>query len=582
MARAHAIHDGQAACNSCYVRDFKPVSCTGCGTLTRSYRGEQPSYCRSCRNKGKPCVRCSKLILGKAGFVTPTGPACASCAPYLKDQRPCSICGSLSHRLSRAPRVGINEPACKPCIEQKTHATCPSCGKYRPPFAANRKGVIVCKKCHGDDGFVCSQCGNEGVRHSAIKCKDCYWKDHLNSVVTEHSRTYRNPWVRQAMVGYAATMAKESGAGRAIFQVRKDAPIFSKLDTLYQDPSKVSASDLATDFGRGAFWKNPNAFSYFFKEEVFPIASKLELEDFKLLSSQQKSLIKIGGKWYSKLVLDYHSELLRVRQYRSDKGATSSMSTISSHLLAARRFLEVASAEGITSETQITDEHIDLFLTLNPGYTTSVRRFVHWLNANARLFRKLKLQKTQRTSNLNHVLPVTSQSQLYNGWISASGTETKPALIGIFMLNYGQNGKQATKIRLDQLTLLEDGRYAIAFKRVPIPLQPEESDLVKRYLAERRRWSVIDSIDDNPWLFPGRGWREHLTSASITAYLRRWHVSATQLFATAMYQAYADGLGHPNVLVEAFGVTRFTAIKYYALFNPRLQNASKLRNVSGR
>lgn len=56
----------------------------------------------------------------------------------------------------------------------------------------------------------------------------------------------------------------------------------------------------------------------------------------------------------------------------------------------------------------------------------------------------------------------------------------------------------------------------------------------------------------------------------MSHYLKKHDVAAEQLFATAIYQAYLNGIRHPKVLVRAFGITSTTAVKYLHFIDPRL------------
>lgn len=73
--------------------------------------------------------------------------------------------------------------------------------------------------------------------------------------------------------------------------------------------------------------------------------------------------------------------------------------------------------------------------------------------------------------------------------------------------------------------------------------------------------ALMEEDWENEFLSPGRSVGSHLTQAAVSHYLKKHDVAAEQLFATAVYQAYLNGVRHPKVLVRAFGITSTTAVK---------------------
>jgi len=108
------------------------------------------------------------------------------------------------------------------------------------------------------------------------------------------------------------------------------------------------------------------------------------------------------------------------------------------------------------------------------------------------------------------------------------------------------------------------------FGRAEIQLDPRVSALLHRYLAIREPLAMLDSSAENPYLFTGRRYGDHLTATAVHHWLARYDVTAEQLFATALYNAYLRGLRHPKILVNAFGIAVPTAVKYLAMIDPRL------------
>ncbi len=342
------------------------------------------------------------------------------------------------------------------------------------------------------------------------------------------------------------------------------------LDDQYDDPGKLSVNALLTAVGHRALWKYPNLFAFLFKEKVLPHVNKDAVEDFVELCKQRKLLAHAGDGWAAKMLADYHHDLLSMATSNQKLGRQLKMNTVTVSLVASKAFLSHATERGIRSAHQLTRDELDGFVREKPGLFNSVRRFIHWLNRNRKVFREISLPKANKKNSGVVGLSLPKQRALYQQWIAATEDMTKPAVIGIFMMLYAQPPKRIAAMRLNQVRRLDDGNYEIRFAKVPLQLDAAESALLDRYLTHRRRWSVFDEVSSSPWIFPGRGWKERLSEFTIGKYVQSWGTTASELYSTAMRSIYAEGLQHPKVPVDALGVSVITAVKYFAIMDPTL------------
>jgi hypothetical protein len=139
------------------------------------------------------------------------------------------------------------------------------------------------------------------------------------------------------------------------------------------------------------------------------------------------------------------------------------------------------------------------------------------------------------------------------------------------MLLYGQTVKKTVRLRLSGLAKKQDGCYRIVLGRSEITLDRDVSELLSKYLENRKTLSVMEDEWENDYIFPGRKRGEHLSEGAVTYYLKKHGVTAETLFASALLYAYQGGISQPKVLVKAFGITDATAIKYLNMINPRLR-----------
>ncbi|MHC1699346.1 MAG: hypothetical protein AB9919_15020, partial [Geobacteraceae bacterium] len=155
-------------------------------------------------------------------------------------------------------------------------------------------------------------------------------------------------------------------------------------------------------------------------------------------------------------------------------------------------------------------------------------------------------------------------------WLKPPDHERKEALICLLMAFYAQKPHKLVKMTLSDLSRGENGLYHVSFGKTRLELDQRVSHLIDYYLGTRKALHALDDDKNNPFLFPGRKYGSHLSTSTVTGYLKKWNVTADQLFATAMLSPYLKGLRHPKVLVKALGVHDMTAVKYYAFAAQRL------------
>jgi integrase len=241
-------------------------------------------------------------------------------------------------------------------------------------------------------------------------------------------------------------------------------------------------------------------------------------------------------------------------------------------LRTASKFLDSIDPDMVRSVQQIEQIHLDRFLANKRGYRDSVRAFVRYLNKTQKLFKKLRIESIARNIPPNIFMDRTKYTVLLKGWLSPADDSVKEAIIGLLMLLYAQRAKQLVRLRLSDISHGHDGVYRVVFGRTEIPLDRRIGALLDRYLAVRKALAVMEESWENNYLFTGRSAGDHLTEAAVSYYLKKHDVTAEQVFATSLLYAYLGGLRHPKVLVKAFGITDFTAIKYLNLISPRLRD----------
>lgn len=577
MDRARLVRNGRALCDSCGMR-VPLAPCKECGGNTRSINDEGLPFCKRCRTKGRSCLRCGKP-LPQASLLVEGGAVCWPCARHYREPEACEQCGQMELTLIGINATDGSRRVCSRCWRHHHgYATCSVCRKSRRPVAATPDGKPVCKRCHesGENPFVCPKCGEAGVRYSATRCLSCYQRDTVQKRLSEASRLLQRDWARESWLGFGAALLVEMRPEKAMANINRYYLLFARLDAAFAKPAEITPSELlATAGGKDGLRRFAVPYGYLVKCGTIPATTRTLLADTAESVRQGAMIENVEGKWFASVLSRYRDYLMAIRaryDSRGWKGEKSRMKarTITSNLRSARKFCETMEAEGVVMIQQATPDHLNKFLELSPGHTASIRSFVRFLNRKEKLFQTLSIKTIRRDLPEGIFLSKAKYQTLLKNWLSPADDVLRESLIGLFLLLYAQTIKGTVSIRLEDLSQRPDGRYRIAFGRTEINLDARVSNILCRYLERRRALAIMDNGDDNPYLFPGRQFGGHLTAAAVTYWLAKVNVRAEQLFATALYNAYLNGLRLPKVLVNAFGITSATAVKYLNMIDPRL------------
>ncbi len=572
MKKATAKHGDLSFCATCYKREFKRVECAGCGKATYTYHGHEPAYCKTCRIKGRKCAGCDKP-LPRASKIINDEAFCWPCASKLQEPEPCALCGQMSLRLSRAPEVGIDERICQKCRTKRTHFTCTNCGKHRKPSGIDSKGQVVCKTCLEDENYRCPKCGEPGKRHSKTRCQACYWKDHAQEVIAQGVATLSRPWVRHAYRAFGESLIVSYGSQKASHRVPKYLAFFVSLDVRFKRAASITARILIKTFGAEGLRRNTVAVAFLTKDGILPDYCQTELEHYNEIARQERLVEQSMDAWYGEFLSGFWDHALHLQQTSLDRGNKGPKSrTVYSWLTAARAFLEFVTGKGISALSQIETHHLDLFIDDQGGYEASIRRFIRYLNKNGKLFRTIKMESVV-TQNIAHLLlPQSRVDELIARFLSPE-TSAKEAIYGVLMVLYAQTASRICELRMDQLGRNKNGFRTIHFYRMDVEIPPEIEPVITRWLSERKSLSVLESEHNNKYLFPGRRPGGHISSPSVKYYYDQWEVTADQLLASSIFQMYCNGVRHPNVPHNAFGVSKAMTGKYIGIFDAHYHDA---------
>ncbi len=577
MGRAALVLDGKNLCLSCAGK-VPLLPCIQCSGNTRKRNEVGQAFCRSCRTKGRTCAKCGDP-LPRASLMTSDGAVCRHCYRDYKEPQACEQCGQMDLFLNSIDTPEGSRRVCAGCWRKsRGYVCCAVCRKYRPQAGQFPDGRPLCKDCFQSGGkpFVCPQCGQEGFRFSSTRCTDCYDRERLTKKIDLSAILLRQAWVKDAWLAFGDSLRTRMPPEKAVMRLERYFVLFARLDAEFSRASEITPEALLkTVGGRDGLRRFAVPYGFLVKCNAVPEMTRTLLDDTAEQMRQRDMLTHISGQWYAPVLQRFHDNLLALHARYSDRGwkgkdSRLKLRTVTQYLRVATSFCQMADQQGVGMVQQITPNHLDAFQAEHRGSKESIRAFVRHLNRREKLFTKLKVITVHQDLPEGVFLSRDRYLALLKAWLSPSDETLREALTGLLMMLYAQPVNKVVALRLSALTEGPDGRYRIALAKTEIALDPNVSAVLRRWLELRKTIMPLDDAQTNPFLFPGRRYGEHITTSAVTYWLRKAGVTAEQLYSSAIYNAYHNGARLPKVLMNAFGITKNTAIKYLNLIDPRL------------
>ena len=384
-------------------------------------------------------------------------------------------------------------------------------------------------------------------------------------------------WSRKAFSKFYQELIVRQDLNRvACVTMKRYFQFFAKLDSVFDNPKKITAEYLINTFGTNGLRLHQISYGFLVKEKLIPLISNKARADSSGLRYQRKLLERAKGTWFETLTERYYLHRMKVheryiRRGWGEKRQRFLQVTISAELRTALAFLKfITEKRCVSSLQELEQSHYDLFVKEHSGLQSNLGAFIRYLNRKEKLFNRLSYTSVPASISEDTFLPRSKQDELIQLWMNPSDKMLKESLICLLMALYAQLPHRVVQIKLQDIAPANDGSYRLALGQTEISLDRRVGNLLGRYLSARRALSMMEDAKDNEYLFPGRRYGYHMRPAALTNYLKKHGVKAPQLYATAIYKFYLNGLRHPKVLMKAFGISVATAIKYLNIIDPRL------------
>lgn len=566
--------DGRHYCQKCYG-ELEQSICTECNGSIRHPKGSHPEHCTRCEKsipwKGKSCNRCSREIK-KCGYIVNGDPYCANCSKYAKDPIPCSRgCGSVTHTAERRPSLGFNEPVCRKCLYD-LRPFCHSCRQKRM-IAGEVEGKPACKKCCARGTSlrgICSKCGREDDAPDTNRCLGCRSIGMTKALIEKTSNSLKQDWVKSFFIRYADSSLLTSRPMQVYTLVKRNADGFRLLDQHIGSVDHLnevsvlrafSSSDTDSDFRSVKTWLSA----------THGLDFKSDAAEWYRHANRVRALKgSIEDDWMLSTINEFEKHLHKKREQQISANQRGGVKRIMqpSTLLAALKFacwfMSHCNNSGATSVEGIEQSHVDAYSKSFPKRAHSISPFLRFLNRNGSRISHLEIGPQRRKRKSREIaLNQEEKDHLLEKLLSAEGmVELRNSAITILCLFYPFKAQTILDLRKSSIEIDGDMIH-IDFGSGSHTIDPPISTLLHRWLSNWKWHSRLKGSEANDFLFPGSVPGKSYAIGSYRIWLNSHGLKQTSLRATAVYGLIDAGLPNPRLLVDLFGMSPDTAIKYW-------------------
>ena len=387
ITKAHRIERDVAYCATCYSRVFIHKDCSRCGQTMRAHRYDTAPVCRSCRNQGRSCRRCGKSIGKKAGLIVGGQPICNACAPHFRVARPCTNCGLLSSRLSRAPHLGFDDLVCERCY-RLDYATCGTCRKYRRVEKLDAQNKPTCRACseYATTEHMCPGCGAVQMGTGNACCQRCRNCQQLEQCALVNVEMMEQAWCRDLFLRFCSTLEHRTEVRRLLSRLHRYALFFTMLDQNFGETVEITQDRLFQIYGADGLRRHQVVLAFLCGQNILTwhFERQEELIETRRIQARLDSVSHFAN---ADLLGEY---MLYLQERPMKNGRLRHLRTVRSCLTTASKFLEFCAPGSVTQTA------FDQFCKKHRGLSASLSTFAGFLSASRS--QEFKVGKSRRTS----------------------------------------------------------------------------------------------------------------------------------------------------------------------------------------
>lgn len=400
----------------------------------------------------------------------------------------------------------------------------------------------------------------------------------------EIDATLKSPWARAAGAALYGNKRKQTQMLDPK-GVRERLECLCRVDAMLIQ-SKMSPTDLdwARFMSKEKSVRLRDVLTYVEKYIPRLMPSPFAWEESAYLRSLAAALKKIEGSWKEELIKAYAERLDRKQQRYRDRGwhgehARLLGETKWRQIRSVMKFLDfVEDNEGIANIGQIKRVHVDKFLTNARIPRQGLRDFLNMLKRRGLIAQGIKVDDEELNFDVRHLLMPKEIAEITSQLLSISDQNLdQEVLVALFVIHYAQTAASATKLRIENVGWLPDGTLTVRFGAVDLPIHPVIRARLEEWLEHRTSFLRERGDIDNPYLFVDRRLSLPLSSEHIYKRLGISQGNFKLWRSSAILNAFRNGVRSARVVVDGFGVSMPTALRYQRVFGNSIRTNVSLK-----
>jgi hypothetical protein len=534
-------------CRDCHEPPARP--CGTCGRArpiaVRAAAG-QPDICTSCyRGTAGECSVCGRIRQGhpyrKGAF------RCDSCQP--RPSLPCADCGKTSQVKVTGWPVGA---LCNSCHlrRRRNPVPCSRCGATRVLAGRSPEGEDLCGPCCGMDtlDFACRRCGFPGDIYADGLCTRCVASDRVRDFLSGDDGT-----ISPQLQPLADTLARAERPSSVVIWLQhgRSARLLAGLAARHAEITHELLDGLPQDQSTHHIRATLVAAGILPRRQENLAGLELWLENFAAtVPPRQAPVIRPFAEW----------QVLRDARRRAARGRyTAGAATADrADIRAAAEFLTWLDTSQLSLGT-VTQEDIDLWLTMHPTRRQATGSFIRWAVAR-RLAGKLALPREGKSLPAQFLGDQEHHDQLRR-CLNDDTLPLEVRIVGALIRLYALPVTRIAELTTDRFRQDEDSAY-LTLDRNPVLLPPTLARLIAEQIALPGRISMLPlpAGDEPRFLLPGRPPYRPRRASALRTLMKQHGLPTISARNTAMIEAVSEL--PPIIVSDLFGVSAGTAHRW--------------------
>jgi len=421
---------------------------------------------------------------------------------YYTEPKPCTNCGKLSNRLSKALAKGFEQAVCDSC-RNSDFRTCCICHRHRKVHHQDDQNRSVCVKC-ATVVFVprlCSWCGKKICDGCSLICKTCGLQKRIHRRVALNTELLEQTWVRSLFEGFCAWEGLLKVSGNITARIDTYALFFKEIDNLCEAPSELTQHWLFHVFGGEGLRRGFLVIKFLCEQ----ISLKWDSEALESMIETRRISEQVE-QWRN---LPWFPDLKRyVAQLMQCDLPPLKRSTVRMYQRAAANLL---SSTEVQSTSEITQGHLDRFLKRHSGQSASLSPFMRFLRDAYGVHLMLKKKAATSISKKDRELVLRTQ-MITRSLVEMEDSRNARALLAKLISDVYQ-------VPLKRILELSSEEVRMGADTIVLWPATQDIRLEGQLAALFRRW--LPAAMEDEFVFCGRNGVQPLSYSAVRYYLQK-------------------------------------------------------------